>query len=665
MVSGASLATGGREAQPEATQGRTLFLFAWVALSLVKFGLAWNLDLFGDEAFYRLEALHPAMGYSDLPPLTAWLMAAARWAFGDHHAALRAPFLVLGAAVPWLVYAWARRRPETAAVAWHAAVLACALPLAGLLGVFALPDVPLTCAMLLAAIALDRALESDHRGAWTLLGIALAIGWLSHYRFVFWYAAGLGWFVFANRKVWRNPRFWLAQSIGVLGLLPTLLFNLQNRWSGFQFQFVDRHPWRWHADALMDPAWQSLLATPPLFIAMMFAMWSVCRSVRNGDRRALAAAWSTAGLLAIIWIVGMFADSLRSRFHWPLPAWLLILPWVAALLHRAESRPGVTRALARSVLPVAFAALTLAAVCLGLVAGGAERARFWRAPLPDNLLGWREVGAWAGALVPPGASGRVVADNVLLAAELSDQLRSDVASLDHPLNLKHGRRLQLALWGMDESALASWPRADTGLLVAEPGALAIVDWAAWQQRFCTLFDRVELRSELSLPATGDRWIAYAVTADAGPSGRLCSLAPIARLDSPGCGDEVVAGDTVDLGGWMFFTNDRVRRLRLAVGDGEFEDAVIGIARPDVQASFHQSKPAGTAPGFLARANIRALAPGIHRVRALVVTETGRTVAAEFPQRIRLAGSASAHAAGRGRSALDAWNSGCPAEGSQP
>lgn len=636
------------------THGRSVFIAVWLALLLIKVWLAAHLDLFGDEAFYRLESLHPALSYSDLPPLTAWLMAAARFLFGDHHAGLRAPFLALGAAVPWLVFAWARRRRETAGVAWQAALLACALPLSGLLGVLALPDVPLTCAMLLSAIALDRALQSNHRVAWALWGLALALGWLSHYRFVFWYAAGFGWLMAAGSVIWRNPRFWWAQSIGVIGLLPTLLFNFSHDWAGVQFQFVDRHPWRWHADAMLDPLWQAAIATPPLFLVMMLAMVGLAQTARRGDIQLRAAAWSSAGMLALVWILGAFADSLRSRFHWPLPALLLILPWVALWLLQAETQHRVRRWIARSVLPFAFAGLTLAIVCLGLMAGGVASARFWRAPMPGNLLGWREVGAWVGAQRASGQT--VVADNFLLAAELSDQLKMPVPSLDHTLNSKHGRQLQLALWNLDESALANRPPDVSGWLVAEPRALAIVDWAAWQQRFCSVFDRVELRSELWLPVTGDRWLAYAVTTDSGESARQCALAPIARLDAPACGASVVAGATTDLAGWLFFTNERVRSLRLAIGDSAPVLATYGLKRPDVVAAFGASGGVNANTGFLARVDTRGLSPGLHPVRAFALTDSGRTVAAELPQRVRVvAASGRKSTSNRMASLLRAFN----------
>ena len=53
---------------------RAVFLAGFVMLFLLKRMLAATLSPFGDEAFCWQERRHLAWGYSDLPPLTAWLI---------------------------------------------------------------------------------------------------------------------------------------------------------------------------------------------------------------------------------------------------------------------------------------------------------------------------------------------------------------------------------------------------------------------------------------------------------------------------------------------------------------------------------------------------------------------------------------------------------------
>src|SRR5690606_12175480 len=105
------------------------------------------------------EGRHLAWAYSDLPGLTAWLARIGdmlhNGMLGDGTLALRLPFLALAAAVPWLVVRMSAREFD-AATGWKAGSLALLLPLAGSLGLLAVPDVPLLFA---TALCLDAGLR--------------------------------------------------------------------------------------------------------------------------------------------------------------------------------------------------------------------------------------------------------------------------------------------------------------------------------------------------------------------------------------------------------------------------------------------------------------------------------------------------------------------------
>ena len=108
------------------------FLALWALLLLAKLVLAATLQPFGDEAFYAWEARHPAWVYSDLPGLTAWLAWLGAQAGGPGVFALRLPFVLLGALLPWLVVRITRRW-FGAEAGWQAGLLALLMPLAGLI----------------------------------------------------------------------------------------------------------------------------------------------------------------------------------------------------------------------------------------------------------------------------------------------------------------------------------------------------------------------------------------------------------------------------------------------------------------------------------------------------------------------------------------------------
>ena len=135
-----------REAN-DATTARRGFLALWLVVFAIKLALAARLPLFVDEAFYWQEGRHLAWAYSDLPGLSAWLAAVGDAIAPGNVLALRWPFLLVGAAVPWVVARMTMRELD-ARSGWWAGSLALLLPLAGTLGLLALPDAP----MLLASV---------------------------------------------------------------------------------------------------------------------------------------------------------------------------------------------------------------------------------------------------------------------------------------------------------------------------------------------------------------------------------------------------------------------------------------------------------------------------------------------------------------------------------
>ena len=117
-----------------------MFVAWWAAACVLKLVVAARLPLFVDEAFYWQEGRHLASAYSDLPGMTAWLVRLGTALGGENAFAVRLPFLVIGALVPWWV-ARIGRRWFGAIHGWRAGTLAVLLPLVGTLGVLALPDV--------------------------------------------------------------------------------------------------------------------------------------------------------------------------------------------------------------------------------------------------------------------------------------------------------------------------------------------------------------------------------------------------------------------------------------------------------------------------------------------------------------------------------------------
>ncbi|HVF36280.1 MAG TPA: glycosyltransferase family 39 protein [Candidatus Saccharimonadia bacterium] len=601
------------------SRARALFVASWLALFALKLALVASVALFGDEAFYWQESRALAPGYSDIPPLTAWLVALGRALPFAGEAGVRWPFLLVGAALPWLVVAWARCVVD-ARDAWHAGTLVLCVPLAALLGVFALPDVPLTVAIVAAAPALFVAIRRDRTRDWLLCGALVALGWLSHYRYAMFYLAGAAFLLVTpdGRAMLRRPGFWLAQCVGAAGLLPSLAFNYAHDFAALSFQFVDRHAWAFDPRALREPFVQALVTTPVLFAACVVA---IVRGARAPRAPGTALLWTlAAGLLGGYLVVGLFADLERSRFHWPLPAYLLALPLVPALL-RDWSRRAAGRALV--VAGVALgAALTLAVPFLLLRgnAGATPLALGW---LTDNTRGWHEAGAWFDEVRRRGAGGdALIADNFMLAAELDFALGGAVPIhvLDHPANRKHGRAAQLAIWSRDEAALRAMPWR-RGILAVEETSRRPVERLDAYRSLCERFGAVRMLDELRLDAGRAVFVAFEVVP--GRDARTCELPAFGYIDAPVAG--AIAGETVAVRGWAISERAGIARVEVLVDGESRATARYGLPRPEVRAQWPRSEdPGHPRVGFEARLELATLARGPHELALRLTDGNGRT-----------------------------------------
>ncbi len=450
---------------------------------LLKLFIACTLSPFVDEAFYWQESRHLAWGYSDLPPLTAWLIHLGERVAGHGVFGMRWPFLLLGSALPWLLVAFARHAFDARA-GWQAGLLCVLLPLAGSLGVLALPDVPLTVAILLALYALMRAMNQDRLWQWLLLGVALALCWMTHYRAAMPMLVGLLLCVLTRRGrlQWRRGGFWLALAVAALGLIPLLVSNWQQQGAGLAFQLVERNPWSFHADALVQPLEQTLACTPLLYSLLLWAAW------RSWQRRGEGGPWDliavvAAGFIGLYFVLGLFADDLRFRAHWPLPGYLPLLAALPVLcrdLRRGRIWLGAGAAVAGLGLLLGLAYLGLAASPQGpsLMAGVKA--------FPSHFTGWRESGAMARDLLEREPA-LLVADNFMLAAELDFQLdgQRPIYVLGSPLNVKHGRAPQLVVWQRDEAALRANHAGAPMLLAVDETVLRERERWGWLASLCS------------------------------------------------------------------------------------------------------------------------------------------------------------------------------------
>lgn len=588
----------------DAVQARRAFWVLWVSVLAVKLLIAARLPLFVDEAFYWQEGRHPAAAYSDLPGLTAWLTRLGV-ALGENTFALRLPFLLIGAGVPLLMVHVASRE-YGAKTGWQAGLLTLLLPLAGSLGLMALPDAAMALATLLCLDAGARLLRQVSAEAALELAAGLALGALCHYRFIAVVMVGFIALLLLEdgRRALRDIRVMIAIAFGASAWAPLVAWNLDNADAGLRFQLVDRHPWSFHADGVLFIGVQALLVTPLLFAAMAVA---ARRSLGCASTVSRYFALLGTGVVVGFFALGFFADTERVSFHWPLPGYLALLPLVPAVL---------------ATWPRAWARATVWLAAIGLVANlgyyvAVSNARWREASAaqkwyPANFAGWQPLADAVRArlaTMPPGT--RVVADNFKIGAELGFALGDPrIPVLEHPINQKHGRAPQLRLWGLHTSGRAEWGEAPV-LLVVGATEVKYRDLLDRYHALCAMVGPLPAPQVLNIDHGRQRFMLFALQG-APPATGPCTTPSMAWVDAPVGGERT--GQVFDVRGWAFKDG-----VGLAGVDITLDGEVVGQARYGREFDGLQREwPLSNDPqhpnvGFDAKVDLRGrdLRPGRH------------------------------------------------------
>lgn len=591
-----------RQPKQDTGDGARAFWALWSVLLALKAAVAARLPLFVDEAFYWQEGQHPAAAYSDLPGLTAWLTRLGVELGGAQAWALRLPFLAVAALVPLLLVRMTARE-FGARAGWVAGCFGLLLPLAGTLGLLALPDAMMALATLLCLDAGARLLREVDARAAVELAAGLSLGALSHYRFVAVIAVGGAVLLLLpeGRRALRDVRVLIAAAIGASAWAPLVAWNMDNADAGLRFQLVDRHPWAFHADGLWFVAIQALLVTPPLLAALVLAAWRGARAATPAARYfALSGALIVLGFFAL----GFFADTERVSFHWPLPGYLALLPLLPGVLAAwPRWARGLTAALAgAAVLAVLGYYVAVSVPTLRARSAGEK----W---YPSNFAGWNELAAQVERRLresPPNT--RVLADNFKIGAELGFALGdARIEVLDHPINHKHGRAPQLRLWGLERDR-----RID---VAGEPALLVVgateVDYKHLLQRYhdlCAMLGPLPAPQALNIDHGRQRFLLFAL--DGRPRQGACTTPAMAWVDAPAAGARV--GREFEVAGWAFKDGVGLARIEILLDGRPLAQAQYGRELPGVRGFWRISNdPQHPRVGFDARVRLDTQAPGRH------------------------------------------------------
>jgi hypothetical protein len=373
-----------------------------------------------------------------------------------------------------------------------------------------------------------------------------------------------------GRRALRDARVWVAIAFGIAAWTPLLAWNVDHAEAGLRFQLIDRHPWAFHADGTWFLLVQALLVTPLLFAALAVAAW-----LHRRDDNLVARYFAWLGALVVLgfFVLGFFADTERVSFHWPLPGYVALLPLLPAVLQRW---PAWLQRATTALAALGLVALLgyYAAVSVPSLRAQTAGAKWY----PGNFAGWDPLARAVRELrATMPADTRIVADNFKVGAELGFALDDpDIAVLPHPLNRKHGRAPQLALWGLsadDRAVLGRHPL----LLVVGASEVEYKNLLAHYHDLCDRLGPLPAPRVVNVDHGSQRFLLFALPARAQPG--ACTTPAMAWFDAPAVGARV--GRTFLVAGWAFKDGVGISRVEVTLDGRPLVDARYGVARPYV------------------------------------------------------------------------------------
>ena len=564
---------------------------AILLLLLIKVFLASVLDLYSDEVFYWQASTNPAIAYSDLPFMTALLIGLGSAIEPSNTLAARSLFLLLGSYLPLLVF-WISKPITGHKYAIESATLSLCLPLAGFLGLLAVPDVPLVFFGLLSIGFFERALRDNKLSHWLFAGAFVAMGLSTHYRFFLYPAGAILFLLFfsGERKQWSNPRLWLCIAIASLGLIPILWFNLSNALSSASFYFVDRHPWEFQASGLLHVFKQAGLVTPPLYLIFAYTLYLMLGKARHGDRSA-ALLLSFSGVnLSIYLLLAPWTDATSTSIHWPLSGYFPLLVFVPLALRSAASsltRYSTARKTHRLILCIPI--IGFLGTLTALLGVGSQAFQTSLQPiigsgvLSNKMAGWKPFARHVDGLLQSQFSkpALIITDNYYTLAQVEyAKLAKQAYTLDEDKAVRDGRITQYRLWQKDRTGFEMLS-ADDYLFVTEDSTLDTAAKHDLLEYLCERTAQVEHLGTLHLFA-GDKAFSFYKGSALDPNSNQRSACPypaIAWMDAPARDAEL--NGVVTVNGWAFNEDIGIERITVLIDGEPIADVEYGGSRPDV------------------------------------------------------------------------------------
>ena len=277
---------------------------------LVKLFLAWQLPVFGDEAYYWFWGQHLQLSYFDHPGMVGWLTSiGSQLDFLPYSLTVRWPFVLLSTGSLYLFIIMVQNSITTNKDFRFGLIILYLLnPLLGFGGILATPDVPLIFFWSLSFFVMNRIVLHQKKLDYALLGAALGLGLCSKYHIVLFPITMLLSLFFSKKLSAIQPKkLMLTIFFGLIFSMPVLIWNYQNDWASFAFQLNHGFNGRSYT-----PTWAITYALGQIFLFNPFLFYQLFQGLKKSFYK------NAATLQWIFFLMSSFRAGVEA--NWPVTA---------------------------------------------------------------------------------------------------------------------------------------------------------------------------------------------------------------------------------------------------------------------------------------------------------------------------------------------------------
>jgi len=252
------------------------FIFIGV-LTIFKLVYTIGLNIIPDEAYYFLWGKNLQLSYFDHPPMIGWIFGFLSVFFKSAEFVVHLQPILLGAGTSLYAYFLAKEMfSEKIGFTFLVMSNMTLLLFAGT--IIATPDTPMIFFLIAGIFHFYRASKNGKWIQWIVAGIFFGCALLSKYVAVLVFPAILLFLVFTPERTWlKSIKPYVALVISFIVFLPVIIWNAQNNWISFSFQFQ-------HGIGGSFPNWQTFgdflggqagILNPLLFVIFLIALIKV------------------------------------------------------------------------------------------------------------------------------------------------------------------------------------------------------------------------------------------------------------------------------------------------------------------------------------------------------------------------------------------------------